>query len=551
MPTHAKQQGSPPAGDYIRMIWDRKWLILALTVCGLLLALVTRPGAPTRTYTATVPIEIRPLQFDQTGVSSSSSLTVPASEVQAAVSVDVAASTAQQLGMTDGGDSLLTNLTADGEPGAPVINLSITGDSPAISDELAAYASNYVDYRRKQDQTRVDQVLASVDTRIASLQARLDELSHELDQEQANHASTQVTSTEYQAVSSLYQQHVAFRESIVLGNSLAETNYLLLSKPFSTASDPIPTGTLRLLLFPMAGLLLGIALALTLGVVRPKILGRQQVEELGLPILATIPKVGRARAVRHQPLLVQRRSAWGAESISMLRAELRMQASRLGDHGDLRTVAIVSASTGEGKSTIAANLASSYAASSQRTALFHADVADTVPRRRRKTFEAAAAPGGASAPMRKRSDPMGFDEIFLMPGETGWRQDLIIGSIARLETDYDVVVIDTPPLLHTADAIVLAGEADAAIVVVRQGVTLEDEMEDCVDLLQRHDVHVVGIVLNGIKLGKLTGYRRMQGYGSGKRAGAPVSLDLDPYGTDNHDEAARAESRWGELPPAP
>ena len=197
MPTHAKQQGSPPAGDYIRMIWDRKWLILALTVCGLLLALVTRPGAPTRTYTATVPIEIRPLQFDQTGVSSSSSLTVPASEVQAAVSVDVAASTAQQLGMTDGGDSLLTNLTADGEPGAPVINLSITGDSPAISDELAAYASNYVDYRRKQDQTRVDQVLASVDTRIASLQARLDELSHELDQEQANHGSTQVTSTEY------------------------------------------------------------------------------------------------------------------------------------------------------------------------------------------------------------------------------------------------------------------------------------------------------------------------------------------------------------------
>ena len=153
--------------------------------------------------------------------------------------------------------------------------------------------------------------------------------------------------------------------------------------------------------------------------------------------------------------------------------------------------------------------------------------------------------------MRKRSDPMGFDEIFLMPGETGWRQDLIIGSIARLETDYDVVVIDTPPLLHTADAIVLAGEADAAIVVVRQGVTLEDEMEDCVDLLQRHDVHVVGIVLNGLKVGKLTGYRRMQGYGSGRRAEAPVSLDLDPYGTDNHNEAARAESRRGELPPAP
>jgi Mrp family chromosome partitioning ATPase/capsular polysaccharide biosynthesis protein len=533
------------------MIWDRKWLILVLAVGGLLLALFTQPVAETRTYTATVPVEIRPLQFDQTGVSTSSSLTVPASEVQAAVSVDVAASTAQQLGMTDGGDSILANLTAEGEPGAPVINLSITGDSPVVSDELAAYASNYVDYRRKQDQTRVDQVLASVDTRIASLQSRLDELSHELDQEQANHASTQVTSTEYQAVSSLYQQHVAFRESIVLGNSLAETNYLLLSKPFSHASEPIPTGTLRLLLFPMAGLLLGVAIALTLGVVRPKILGRQQVEVLGLPILATVPKVGRPRAVRRQPLLIQRGSAWGAESISMLRAELRMHASRLGDHGDLRTVAVVSASTGEGKSTISANLASSFAASSVRTALFHADVADAAPRRRRKSVDAAAAPGGASPPMRKRSDPMGFDEIFLMPGETGWRQDVIIGSIARLETDYEVVVIDTPPLLHTADAIVLAGEADAAIVVVRQGVTLEDEMEDCVDLLQRHDVQIVGVVLNGLKMGKLTGHRKMQGYGSGRREDTPVSGDLDPYETDNQDDAARAEARWRGTPPPP
>ena len=153
--------------------------------------------------------------------------------------------------------------------------------------------------------------------------------------------------------------------------------------------------------------------------------------------------------------------------------------------------------------------------------------------------------------MRKRSDPMGFDEIFLMPGETGWRQDLIIGSIARLETDYDVVVIDTPPLLHTADAIVLAGEADAAIVVVRQGVTLEDEMEDCVDLLQRHDAHVVGIVLNGIKLGKLTGLSQDAGLrqrearrGAGESGPRPV----------RHGQPRRGGARRepvGELPPAP
>ena len=69
--------------------------------------------------------------------------------------------------------------------------------------------------------------------------------------------------------------------------------------------------------------------------------------------------------------------------------------------------------------------------------------------------------------------------------------------LARLSRDFDVVLIDTPPILHMADARVLAGQSDGAILVLRAGSTTHDTAADARDLLDHDGVRLVGTILNG------------------------------------------------------
>ncbi len=539
----------PAATEYARMVWDRGWLIVLMTVAGLGLALLTRPARGPITYQATVPIEVRSLTLDGSSATASTLFRVPAAEVDAARSIEVAAATAEELGMNDGGADLLDRLTVEAAEDAPVLYLTLTGDGPQTVDDVEAYSQRYVEFRREQDQDRIDSALGSIDTRIASLEGRLGVLSARLERQQSrNGAASPVSSTQFQAVSDLYREHVALREEIVLSAALSESRFRALSAPFSREFDPIPTGVLRLFLFPLAGTLLGVAIALILGVLRPKVYGRHQLDELDIPLLATIPQVGRDRGVRRQPLKVQRSSAWGSEAIGMLRAELHMTSEQVGSN-EVRVIAIVSPSSREGKSTIATNLAAAYAASGVWTVLFRADVTDMRHKRGRMRKKAGPPTTDPSSPMRKRNDPAGFDEIFLLPGRGGWRQDLIVNAISRLEHDYHVVVIDTPPLLHTADAIVLAAEAEAVVLAVRDGVTMQDEADSAIELLRRHRAGLIGAVLNGQKTSRLLG-RSHSGYSGSKERAATVGMDLSPYGMNGHDQE-RQPARKPDEPIAP
>ena len=68
--------------------------------------------------------------------------------------------------------------------------------------------------------------------------------------------------------------------------------------------------------------------------------------------------------------------------------------------------------------------------------------------------------------------------------------------LARLSRDFDIVLIDTPPILHMADGRVLAGHSDGAILVLRAGVTTHDQAADARDLFERDGVRLVGTILN-------------------------------------------------------
>src|SRR5699024_8696800 len=112
--------------------------------------------------------------------------------------------------------------------------------------------------------------------------------------------------------------------------------------------------------------------------------------------------------------------------------------------------------------------------------------------------------------------------------------------LADLRKQFDVILIDAPPLLPVTDAAILASQADGAVLVVRHGKTTRDQVHHSVDRLEGVGARLVGTVLNMTPNRTKSSYGYGYGYGYGespaetsstgrRRAGNPPTIS--PNGT--------------------
>lgn len=531
--------------DYVQMIWQRKWVVIAVTLIAAGLAIATRPRPTAPVYQATATVRVQTFEFTSSGDTSVvPGSSVPPAEVEAARSVQVAAETADELGLDDGGAGILSRLNVTAQTNTDLLELSLVGTGVGTVEQLETYADRYVDFRNEQDEERVERALDEVDSTIATIQGRLSAISSQLAEEDQEGEPSPETQTRYQAVSTLYTTYVDLRERIRLDAALAGARVELVGSPVTQRLGALPTRTLRVIAGPLAGFLLGCALAIGLGVLRPRVTGRERTEErLGVPVLATIPHL-KHRRVGQDPLVIQRLSGWGAEGIRMLRTELDLVEERL---NQLRVVCIVSPQPRDGKSTVAANLAASYSSVGRNTALIHADLRATRVGRRRWRKKVPRPIDHTMTGLPVTRNPAGFGEVHLgearnrvgdEPSKAG-----LVSAIEDLTAGYDLVVVDTPPLLAFADAMLLATESDAVVLVARHGKTSEDAAAETLEILTRHDTPVAGVVLNGVRVGRVERYRYRRYYG--------LWNDADATGGDEAVPSPPTAAIAKRPPPAP
>ncbi len=190
-----------------------------------------------------------------------------------------------------------------------------------------------------------------------------------------------------------------------------------------------------------------------------------------------------------------------AESYRKLMTNLMYSASRPG----LRVVVITSASAGEGKTTTAANLAVAFAQQGRRVALVDADL-----RRARvhDVFGLGLEPGltdllVGNATIEQAIRPSGIAGLSIIPAGTlppnpleflgGERMHDLLGT---LRERFDVVLIDTPPVLVTADAALMGVQADGVVLVVRAGKSERVAARHAVQQIVHLGGRILGAVLN-------------------------------------------------------
>lgn len=261
--------------------------------------------------------------------------------------------------------------------------------------------------------------------------------------------------------------------------------------PLSPTEDTVPR---IMLMASLAGLGLGLAGALLLDRMDKRIRYPDQIEfGLGLPLLGIVPRLDAAGGVDANVAVESFRS-------------IRVQISH--SNGTSRGLVLVtSPAPRDGKSMVAANLAISYASAGFRTALLDADI------RRghaEEMFAVNRSPGLADylrgeATAEEIRQPTKVDGLTVIAKGSGRNFNLeLLDSVemdallTALKADYDVVVLDAPPLAAGADALVLGRRADKVVVVLRAGETDQVLARAKLELIGNVDVPIVGAVLNAV-----------------------------------------------------
>jgi tyrosine-protein kinase Etk/Wzc len=264
-------------------------------------------------------------------------------------------------------------------------------------------------------------------------------------------------------------------------------------------------------------LTLGILLALTLACATAfavdyldtSVHNHQQLEQHGLAVLANIPLLGRSHRLRKGEITAHLLThadpeSSGAEAFRMLRTGVSFASI----DNSVHTILVTSAGPGEGKSTVAVNLATVLAQAGHRTLLVDADlrrpILHSIFRHRKKPgFTDLVLTGGNP---NGTIFTTGIEHLSCLPSGTipPSPADLLNSSatgalLGKLGLEYDYVVIDSPPLMVAADTAILAPKADATILVVRADRTSIEAVEHARKILGTAGTRLLGGVFNGVR----------------------------------------------------
>jgi receptor protein-tyrosine kinase len=192
-----------------------------------------------------------------------------------------------------------------------------------------------------------------------------------------------------------------------------------------------------------------------------------------------------------------------------------------------RVIVVSSSVPGEGKSTLAVNLATVLAQSGSRVALIEADL-----RRPRVTRYMGLISGAGltnvlagTAALHEVAQPWGDGKLtVLAAGPLPPYPSEMLGSaqmralLDELRSVNEYVIIDAPPLLPVTDAAVLAVMSDGCVISTRFGKTRREELAEAAESLARIDARLLGVVLSRVP----------QAAGAARGYGYKYSYEADP-----------------------
>lgn len=519
--------------DYVGVIRRQKWTVLGITFAVALIAIGVSL-AQTRIYEAkaTLVLEV-PVASSAVGSSAVTDVGVTQQQVETEAELmrsrPITRAIAEQLGY------------------APDVDIKTVQDTPAVlvvsrdpNAERAArdandFTNTYVKVRQQAISTALDNAIIDVraqiqnlDGEVAGYKTRIEELFGQV-AATTDPAKKLLLTTELERLQALVDPRIVVARQAELQDKLDQLatkaslvargdNYTVSGSAVPTrpvAPRPARNGLIALGI----GLLLGLAVAFVRDYFDDTLRTKDDLDLAsgGIPVLGLIPAVPGWRD-RGTPVLESATHPHSAtsEAYRSLRTALEFAAI---EH-KVGIIHITSSSSGEGKTTTAANLAVALASAGKRVVLVDCDLR----RPRVHEFFGVSSDIGFTSVLKGELDlqdamipATNVDGLLVLPsGPPPPNPAELLSSKATqglLETlakFVDTVVVDSPPLLPVADSAVLAGYAHATILVVTARSTTRRSLHRSLEMLAQVNAPLEGILFNGV--GREASYGSGYGY---------------------------------------
>jgi O-antigen/teichoic acid export membrane protein/Mrp family chromosome partitioning ATPase len=554
------------SASYLRALWRRRLVVVAGLLAGVALGVAVLPALlPSRpTYRAAVRLEMRPLTVDQF----TRPLAAPSGDELAGQALDVEVAS-QLLGRLGGlprqlaatrdlppeqwPTGLIGALRAEAVPGVrSTVELSLVDDSAQQARRVVeSYARRLAAKRNATDRDRTREAVAVLEQQARDLRLDLTQWGQRLEQERAaafDRLASLTTQAQFDAFRDRYRAKLADLERLrELAALRGPATVAHLPATQEQASRPVGR-TSAVGLGVLGGLLAGILLALLLEAVRPRVTTAAEAAlATGVDVLASVPKRRRWwswRGSGKQP---------DAEKDAYRRLALSLERQGLGR--ELSVVAVASAELREGKSAVAVGLARALAQPGRAVVVVSGDLRRPVIER---SLGLPEVPGLGEYLETSGGDVASLlvtvrDNLLLLPA--GWAgrspanllaRSNLSEAVERLRALNLVVLVDTPAARWWSDALAIAAEADATVLVARSGRSRWKPLAELAATLHRDRLPTLGVVLVGAR--RQPHHIRRGGGGAPEAPARPPSLhDPRPAG-NGHGNGARGHQHH---PPRP
>ncbi|MEY1635973.1 polysaccharide biosynthesis tyrosine autokinase [Morganella morganii] len=305
----------------------------------------------------------------------------------------------------------------------------------------------------------------------------------------------------------IYNQLVAKQQELSVLNSGITADVRIIDSAESQPNAVAPKKSLILVLATILGFIVGCAYVIAREFFNNKIKDTEDIDALGVNVYATIPFSTHEKkliaAGDQRPLALENPADTAVEAIRSLRTSVYFSVMNQGNN----LVMISSASPGVGKSFVTSNMAVVLANAGKKVLLIDTDLRKG---RIHKAFGLSNKAGlseylaqqDITQPAIHRGVIENLDVICRGKNVTH-SSELLMGErfkhlLDTVKGQYDIVVIDTTPILAITDSAIIGKYAGTSLLIAYYGVNTVKDIELSLKRFKQNDIEITGVILNGI-----------------------------------------------------
>lgn len=430
---------------------------------------------------------------------------------------------------------LQRHVTANTVMGTNFVTVSVSDHDPKQAADIAnTIAREFMTFQSAQFTQQAGPAQQMLESQIATTRQQLAATEEQIKQLVRDpHVSDPSIQSQLTTLGFEWSQQQDALNRLLASASQIEINLAAAKNQITIAEEALPPTipyaprtNLAVLIAMLGGIGLGLAAMGAIGY-----LGRMHLTERDVPVVAASPVLAMISAIPRlnagsSPLyFVHQPQTKAAEAIRLLRTALTLEVAE--QH--LKTLAVTGPVSGEGTSTLTANLAVAFGQAGRSVVIIDANL------RHPSQHHIFAAPNwrGLTALLTDPQQPWRWaahdvaPNVTLIPSGSTPSNPAELLSLDRfgdrlreVATDVDVVLLDTPAILTASDSMEVAAQVNGVLLVCHAGKTRVDVLRASADLLHRSRGRFVGIVLNHPARRRQRGERRQLDALSAMVAGA-------------------------------